>query len=106
MEERPIATVRAEKDAPLLTVPDLSPEARRKDALRWRAGLQEAVQVRIGPGTKARMIVARVWTGVYNDGFIHAGNLAYMAIIAVFPFFIVGAAIFSLIGEAGQRAAS
>ncbi|WP_423141280.1 YihY/virulence factor BrkB family protein [Parablastomonas sp. CN1-191] len=106
MEERPIATVRADKDAPALTVPDLSPEARRKDALRWRAGLKESVDEHIGPGTKARQIIARVWTGVYNDGFIHAGNLAYMAIIALFPFFIVGAAIFSLIGEPGQRAAS
>src|SRR4029078_3527260 len=31
--------------------------------------------------------------GVYNDGFIHAGNLAYLSIVAPFPFFIVAAAV-------------
>ncbi len=106
VEERPIATVRTQPGAPALTVPDLSPEARRKDALRWRAGLQEAIDRNADTLTKARTILARVWTGVYNDGFIHAGNLAYMAIIALFPFFIVGAAVFSAIGEQSQRAAS
>src|SRR5690606_28036244 len=42
----------------------------------------------------------------YNDGFIHAGNLAYLAVLAIFPFFITGAAIFSLIGEESERAAT
>jgi membrane protein len=104
--ERPIAAVRAGHGAPALTVPDLSPEARRKDALRWRAGLQDAIDRNASALTKGRTVLGRVWTGVYNDGFIHAGNLAYMAIIALFPFFIVGAAIFSVIGEQSQRAAS
>lgn len=31
--------------------------------------------------------------GVYSDGFIHAGNLAYLALISLFPFFIVLAAL-------------
>lgn len=106
VEERPIAAVRTQPGAPALTVPDLSPEARRKDALRWRAGLQDAIDRNADTLTRARTILARVWTGVYNDGFIHAGNLAYMAIIALFPFFIVGAAVFSAIGEQSQRAAS
>lgn len=52
------------------------------------------------------MIVRRVWIGVYNDGFIHAGNLAYMTLLAIFPFFIVAAAMFVLLGDPGQRAAS
>ena len=106
MEERPVAAVTAGPGAPALTVPDLSPEARRKDALRWRAGLQEKFEKHVGPLDKVGAVIARVWTGVYNDGFIHAGNLAYMAIIAIFPFFIVGAAIFSLIGDPSQRGAS
>ena len=106
MEERPLVAVHPGPGAPALTVPDLSPEARRKDALRWRAGFQEKLEKRIGPLEKIWAVIARVWTGVYNDGFIHAGNLAYMAIIAIFPFFIVGAAIFSLIGDASQRGAS
>jgi membrane protein len=51
-------------------------------------------------------VAKRVLVGTYNDGFIHAGNLAYMAVLAIFPFFITGAAIFSVIGEQSQRAAS
>lgn len=90
---------------PLVDVPDLSPEARRREALRWRSGLAEARE-RLGPGSCAWEVVKRVWTGVFNDGSIHAGNLAYMIVIALFPFFITGAALFSFIGEASQRAAA
>ncbi len=34
-------------------------------------------------------MVKRIAVGVYSDGFIHAGNLAYLALISLFPFFIV-----------------
>lgn len=44
--------------------------------------------------------------GCFNDGFIHAGNLAYMSMLAIFPFFITGAAIFTAIGEPGERQAA
>jgi membrane protein len=53
---------------------------------------------RWGPGTRAFKIVRRVVVGTYTDGFIHAGNLAYLALIALFPFFILLAAAFSLLG--------
>jgi membrane protein len=43
---------------------------------------------------------------VWQDGFIHAGNLAYMAIFALFPFFIVIAATFSALGEKREQIAS
>ena len=49
--------------------------------------------------------VARIWAvtckvaeDTFNDGFIHAGNLAYLSMLAIFPFFILGAALFDLIG--------
>jgi membrane protein len=29
-------------------------------------------------------VLKRVGIGVYNDGFIHAGNLAYLALLAMF----------------------
>ncbi|MAM40541.1 MAG: ribonuclease BN [Altererythrobacter sp.] len=48
----------------------------------------------------------RTLVGTYNDGFIHAGNLAYLAMLAIFPFFILGAAVFSAIGEESERAAT
>ena len=55
---------------------------------------------------RAWAISTHVARGVWDDGFIHAGNLAYMTILALFPFFVVVAAIFSAVGEASQRAAS
>ncbi len=88
-------------------VPDLSPEARSRAALhhRLRAEFNE-VRDELRPGARAYELLKRVWTGVINDGFIHAGNFAYMVLIALFPFFITGAALFSLIGETSQRTAA
>lgn len=96
-----------EAHLPPLTVPDLSPEARRKRAHR----LQEAYDEHVGPEgrfwrSRVFRILARVWAGAYNDGFIHAGNLAYMAILALFPFFVTVGAVLSLVGEQAQRDAS
>ena len=87
-------------------VADLSPEARRKEALKHKAGLPGQVAHAIGPGSRARDVLHRVFVGTYNDGFIHAGNLAYLTVLAIFPFFITGAAVFSLIGEESERAAT
>ena len=51
-------------------------------------------------------IFGRALSGTYNDGFMHAGNLAYLSLIALFPFFITAAAIAGLIGQgdAGREA--
>ncbi len=98
-----------EDDGPGMPVPDLSPEARRRQALHHRhhhRSLHSRVSGQIGPGTRFFEIAKRVWIGTYNDGFIHAGNLAYMAVLAIFPFFITGAAMFSLFGEEADRAAA
>ncbi|WP_408589255.1 YihY/virulence factor BrkB family protein [Novosphingobium sp.] len=94
-------------------IPDLSPEARRRDALRKvRRDSQSSGQT-IGRTTaqtikraRIREVLHRVWTGVVNDGTIHAGNFAYMVLVSLFPFFITGAALFSLLGEARQRSAA
>src|SRR5687768_15035897 len=93
-------------DRPGPPVPDLSPEARRKEALKHKAGLPGQVAHAVGPGSKAREVLTRAFVGTYNDGFIHAGNLAYLAVLSIFPFFITGAALFSLIGEESERAAT
>lgn len=87
-------------------VEDLSPEARRRAASRHKGSFGQQVRGAVGPGTRFFEIFKRVIVGTYNDGFIHAGNLAYMSVLAIFPFFITGAAIFSLIGEESERAAS
>lgn len=95
MEERPLGEPG--------THPDLSPEARRRDALRRQEGVQARIGERVGPGSRFFNVVHRVATGAYYDGFIHAGNLAYMSLLALFPFFIVLTAIYSALGEPAQR---
>ncbi len=69
-------------------------------------GVKRKLEKHLGPGTRAFAVAQRVWIGAYHDGMIHAGNLAYMAILSLFPFFITVTAIFSLIGEQAQRSAS
>ena len=58
------------------------------------------------PGQYGFEVVKRVALGVYNDGFIHAGNLAYLALLTLFPFVIVAAAVARLFGqtEGGMQA--
>lgn len=55
---------------------------------------------------RALAVLRRVWHGAWHDGFIHAGNLAYMSLLALFPFFIAVTAILAAVGEPAQRDAS
>ncbi len=96
-------------------MPDLSPEARRRRARRLQAELTEAIDQHITPrltaggrwrNARVLGVIKRVWAGTWHDGFIHAGNLAYMAMLSLFPFFVTVGAVFSLLGEQAQRAAS
>lgn len=75
----------------------LSPEARRNPDAKASARTRRS-------GTLLRIseIVRRIVTGTYNDGFIHAGNLAYLSMLAIFPFFILGGALYELIGGRDQ----
>ena len=77
----------------------LSPEERRKRLATMRAAFGTDVEEKLKPRLTAWEVVKRVAIGVYNDGFIHAGNLAYLAICALFPFFIVAAAVAHLLGQ-------
>ena len=95
MEERSLDTEIARHDQ--------SPEARRHLA---RRGLNDQIQQNLGPASRFFTVTKRVLIGTYEDGFIHAGNLAYMAILALFPFFIIIAAILQALGEEGQREAT
>lgn len=82
-------------------VHSLTPEERRRTAQTGR----DSTGAKDGPHPRAFNIIKRVAIGTFNDGFIHAGNLAYLAMLAIFPFFITGAAVFSLVGEEAERAA-
>lgn len=91
----------------------LSPEARRREGEAFRAQTlmgdagpdtwQERCAKAMGPGSRTWEVVRRTVTGTYNDGFIHAGNLAYLSMLAIFPFFILAGALFQLIGELEER---
>ena len=83
----------------------LSPEDRRKRQAAETAAYGPDVVEQIYRPPTAWEIVKRVSIGVYNDGFIHAGNLAYLAILALFPFFILATAIAQLLGQSadGQK---
>ena len=64
-----------------------------------RAAFGTDVEEKLKPQLTPWEVVKRVAIGVYNDGFIHAGNLAYLSIVALFPFFIVAAAVAHLLGQ-------
>jgi membrane protein len=100
-----------------MEIRSLSPEARRIRALSQRAhfagdqpearpqpGLFWLVLHHVGPGTRIFETARRTLVGTWQDGFIHAGNLAYLSMLAIFPFFIIGAALFELIGGREQAA--
>lgn len=79
-----------------------SPEERRKRAIRLGHPIAE-------PGlwlAKAVQVIRRVAIGTFYDGFIHAGNLAYMSLLSLFPFFITLTAILSLFGHSEQGGAA
>src|SRR5919107_2525140 len=77
----------------------VSPEARRKRLASMRAAFGTEVEEKFKPRLTAWEVIKRIAIGVYNDGFIHAGNLAYLSIVALFPFFIVAAALAHLFGQ-------
>src|SRR3954463_7071710 len=77
----------------------LSPEERRKRLATMRAAFGTEVEEKLKPRLTVWEVIKRVAIGVYNDGFIHAGNLAYLSIVALFPFFIVAAAVAHLLGQ-------
>jgi membrane protein len=81
-------------------VQDLSPES--PEARSHRPGPIERASVWLGVPVRVYTIVKRIVIGVYSDGFIHAGNLAYLTLLALFPFFIIVAALAQLFGRSGD----
>lgn len=80
------------------TVSPESPEARRKRLAKAKVRFGK-IRRGMRPGQYPFEVVKRVAIGVYTDGFIHAGNLAYLALMTVFPFVIVAAAVARLFGQ-------
>lgn len=75
-----------------------SPEARRHGlGTRVREGLGW-----LGIGERFWVVTKRVAIGTYTDGFTYAGNLAYLSLVTLFPFFIVAAAVARLVGGTNE----
>ncbi|MDO7843092.1 YihY/virulence factor BrkB family protein [Sphingomonas immobilis] len=84
---------------------DISPVSPEERALHGEPniGVTPAdVPAPVKPLAYAWLVVKRVVIGVFSDGFVHAGNLAYLALLTVFPFFILAAAIASLLGQSAE----
>lgn len=80
---------------------EIAPALTPEDRAAHRGRLQRELD-RLGLGGRAFEVVKRAGSGVLNDGFIHAGNLAYLALMTLFPFFISAAAIASLFGQSAE----
>lgn len=109
MNTRPDPTPLYERE-----IRSLSPEARRRsgehppfdsaeanaDSERQadKTGLLAIAARRLGLGSRVFEVLRRTIVGTWQDGLIHAGNLAYLSMLALLPFFILGAALFELIG--------
>ncbi|KTW15732.1 YihY/virulence factor BrkB family protein [Sphingomonas sanguinis] len=79
----------------------LTPEERAHEHGKARTRLDRQL-AKVRPGSYAFEILKRTSLGVFNDGFIHAGNLAYLALMTLFPFFITTAALLSLFGQSNE----
>nr|WP_218625194.1 YihY/virulence factor BrkB family protein [Sphingomonas sp. dw_22] len=56
----------------------------------------------LGVPQRVLVVLKRVVIGTFTDGFTYAGNLAYLSLVTLFPFFIVAAALASLFGRTGE----
>ncbi|HVJ00228.1 MAG TPA: YihY/virulence factor BrkB family protein [Sphingomonas sp.] len=82
-------------------VSPVSPEERRKRGGAARVRLDRHL-AKLRPGSWTYELVKRVLVGTWSDGFIHAGNIAYLSLLTLFPFFIVAAAVAQLFGQTGE----
>jgi membrane protein len=89
----------------VLDISPESPEARRKRLAKAKARFG-TIRQSLRRGSRTWEVIKRVAIGVYSDGFIHAGNLAYLALLSIFPFVIVAAAIARLFGQTEEGMAA
>jgi membrane protein len=76
----------------------LTPVARAQDGMAHAESEAEWFG-HLDPVHQAKEIIRRVVVGVYSDGFVHAGNFAYLSLVALFAFCIVAAAIAGGLGQ-------
>ncbi len=76
----------------------LTPEARAHDDVVHSASEAEWFR-KLGAFNQTREVLRRVVVGVYTDGFVHAGNFAYLSLVTLFAFCVVAAAIAGALGQ-------
>ncbi len=76
----------------------LSPEARAQDGKPHRESEAEWFG-HLNAARQTVEILRRVAVGVYTDGFVHAGNFAYLSLVTLFAFCVVAAAIAGVLGQ-------
>jgi membrane protein len=81
-----------------------TPEARRQNPDAHPHG--QGWWSHFGPGSRSFETLRRIVVGVYSDGFMHAGNLAYLTLLTLFPFIIVIAAIAQILGQSDENIAA
>nr|WP_255536421.1 YihY/virulence factor BrkB family protein [Pacificimonas pallii] len=53
-------------------------------------------------GLRPVEVLKRVLGGVFDEGFLHAGNLAYLSLLTLFPFFVLIGTIAGAFGRSGD----
>ena len=76
----------------------LSPEARAHEAPSHVESEAEWFH-HLNVLRQTREVIRRVAVGVYTDGFVHAGNFAYLSLVTLFAICIVAAAIAGGLGQ-------
>ncbi len=78
----------------------LSPEARAQLPVVAQSEVSEASWFEhLGKFHQSWEVIKRVAVGVYSEGFVHAGNFAYLSLVVLFSFCIVAAAIAGAFGQ-------
>jgi membrane protein len=78
----------------------LTPEARAHFPIAESAKQSEAAWFHhLGTIAQSRVILERIAVGVYSDGFVLAGNFAYLSLVSLFSFCIVATYIAGAFGQ-------
>jgi membrane protein len=78
----------------------LSPEARSQLPSEAAHGESEAQWFRkLNISQQTWEVIKRTFVGVYSQGFVQAGNFAYLSLVVLFAFCVVAAAIAAIFGQ-------
>ena len=62
----------------------------------------QAARALLTSGLRPVEVTKRVLVGVFDEGMLHAGNLAYLSLLTLFPFFVIIGNIAGILGRSGD----